>query len=49
MLIMFDFLANLNPPLKLFRLVIIYTRFASIYSRLHPFENAFLFLYQRHT
>jgi hypothetical protein len=34
-------MANLSDPLILFRLVIIYTRFTIIYSRLHPFENVY--------
>lgn len=42
------FLANLSMPLKLFRLVIIYIRFAIIYNRLYPFENVFVYLYQIH-
>jgi len=40
------FLANLSHPLILIRLVIIYTRFTIIYSRLQLFENVFLYLYQ---
>ena len=43
---MFKFLANLSHDIYLFRFVIIYIRFAIIYSRLHPFENVFLYLYQ---
>ena len=40
------FLANLSHPLIPIRLVINYTRFTIIYSRLQPFENVFLYLYQ---
>lgn len=43
---MCNFLVNLSHPLILIRLVIIYTRFTIIYSRLQPFENVFLYLYQ---
>ena len=43
---MFKFLANLSHDIYLFRFVIIYIRFAIIYSRLHPFENVFLYLYE---
>jgi hypothetical protein len=32
-----------------YRLLNIYTRFENIYSRLYPFENVLLFLYQNHT
>jgi len=45
---MFNFLSNLSHTRNLFRLLNNYTRFANIYSRLHPFENVFLFLYQLH-
>ncbi len=31
----------------LFRLLIIYTRFPIIYSRLYPFESVFVYLYQK--
>lgn len=39
-------MANLSHPHVLFRLLIIYTRFVIIYSRLYSFENVFLYLYQ---
>jgi predicted nucleic acid-binding Zn ribbon protein len=39
-------MANLIHPPVLFRLLIIYTRFAIIYSRLYSFENVFIYLYQ---
>jgi hypothetical protein len=42
-------MTNLSHPPVLFRLVIIYTRFLSIYSRLYPFENVFIFQYQNDT
>ena len=39
-------MANIRYPHLMFRLLIIYIRFAIIYCRLYPFENVFLYLYQ---
>jgi hypothetical protein len=39
-------MTNISPIYVLSRLLIIYTRFEIIYSRLHPFENVFYFLFQ---
>lgn len=39
-------MTNLSQPHVLFRLLSIYIRFGIIYSRLYPFENVFLYLYQ---